>query len=287
MSEYETLQQLTERIYYLPADHRTDRPILAAIVGKRRVLMVDAGASPRHAQLFLDALYQATGRRPDWVVLTHWHWDHTFGLSHLAIPSFGHVNLTRNLSRLQGLSWEDDALDGRVKRGEEIAFCAENIRKEYGQSRDIAIALPTITFDGALTLYLGGVICELHYLPTDHTDDALAIYIPEEETLFVGDALGQNLYATPPYYSAAGVTRLMATIDRFSARWFVESHGIPVDREAFLAENRILTVVAETIQSGTRQLESLVDAVKQRLGDQLPDDYEEVVDLFLVGEARP
>ncbi|MCU0521929.1 MAG: MBL fold metallo-hydrolase [Anaerolineae bacterium] len=100
MQRYEVLVKLTDRVCYLPADHRTDRPILSAILGTQRTAMVDAGASPAHAQLFLDALHKSTGRRRDWVILTHWHWDHTFGLAHLELSSFGHHHLTRNLKRL-------------------------------------------------------------------------------------------------------------------------------------------------------------------------------------------
>jgi glyoxylase-like metal-dependent hydrolase (beta-lactamase superfamily II) len=284
VTDYETLQQLTDRIYYLPADHRTDRPILAAILGDRRVLMVDAGASPAHAQLFLDELDRVTHRHPDWVALTHWHWDHVFGLSHLSIPSFGHANLTKNLARLQGRSWTDEALAARVARGEETAFCAENIRKEYGERREIGIVLPTITFEQALFLDLGGLRCELHHIPTDHTDDAVAVYVVEEGTLFLGDALAWNMHASPPYYTAKGVSELMGAIDRFPATWYVESHLTPVHGEAFRADNRILTLTANLIHEGVAEETALVAAIEQRMAGQLPEDHKEVVRLFLNGQ---
>lgn len=282
MHRYDVLEKLTDRIMILPADSRTDRPILAAILGTRRAAMVDAGASPAHAQLFLNTLHQSTGRRPDWVILTHWHWDHTFGLSHLAVPSIGHCNLTRNLQRLQGLSWEDEPLAERVRRGEETAFCAENIAKEYGADRSIDVSLPTITFSNAMTLHLGEVTCELHHLPTDHTDDSVAIYIPEEEALFLGDAMGGNLH-TPPYYTADLVLRLTATINRFLARWYVESHSEPANAEEFWAQNRILPVVAEMIRDGVTERDALIDKVQQGLAGALPEDYQEVIGLFFAG----
>jgi glyoxylase-like metal-dependent hydrolase (beta-lactamase superfamily II) len=281
MSDLSTLRQLTDRIYYLPADHRTDRPVLAAILGTRYVLMVDGGASPAHAQHFLDELERVTHRRPDWVAVTHWHWDHTFGLSHLALPAFGHMNLARNLARLQGLSWSDGALAERVARGEEIAFCAENIGKEYGEQRAIDVALPTITFDDMLTLDLGDTSCRLHHIPTDHTDDAVAVYVVDDEVLFLGDAMGENLYASPPYYSAACTAQLVAAIERLPIRWFVGGHGEPVKGDAFWAENRILAVVAELIQRGITERGYLVAAVELRLAGQVPEDFLEVIDLFL------
>ncbi len=281
------LRQLTGHIYYIHADHRTDRPVLAAIVGSDRVLMIDAGASPAHAQLFLDELERKTQRRPDCVVLTHWHWDHSFGMAHLAVPSIGQHNLTKNLSKLQGLEWDDLALAERVQRGEEIVFCAENIAREYGADRDIEIVLPTITFEQSMILDLGDVTCELHHLPTDHTDDAIAIYVREDRALFLGDALGQALYALTPYYSAQTRGELGATSNRFPAKWFIESHGEPADAEGFWAENYTLAVIAELIRSGTTQRDTLIEAVKQQLAGALPDDYKEVVDLFLSHGATP
>ena len=281
------LRRLTDHVFYIPADHRTDRPVLAAVVGHERVLMIDAGASSAHAQLFLDALARGTQRRPDFVAVTHWHWDHSFGMSHLAVPTVGHHNLTKNLSKLQGLAWDDLALAERVLSGEEIVFCAENIAREYGADRDIEIVLPTITFERSMTVDLGGVTCELHHLPTDHTDDAIAIYVREDRALFLGDALGEALYAPTPYYSAQTMGELLATINRFPAKWFIESHAEPTDAEGFWADNLILAVVAELIRSGTAPRDALIEAVKQRLAGALPDDYEEVVDLFLSHGTAP
>ena len=85
------LRRLTERIFYIPDEPDTDRPILAGILGTDYLIMVDAGNSPDHAQIFLDLIEKATGRYPDLVALTHWHRDHTFGLEFLANfwPTFG------------------------------------------------------------------------------------------------------------------------------------------------------------------------------------------------------
>ena len=54
--------------------------MLGYIRGERYSLAVDAGNSRRHVEKFYAALDAAELRRPDFTVLTHWHWDHTFGL---------------------------------------------------------------------------------------------------------------------------------------------------------------------------------------------------------------
>jgi glyoxylase-like metal-dependent hydrolase (beta-lactamase superfamily II) len=274
------LTQLTDHIFYLPADHRTDRPILAAIVGRERVLMIDAGASPRHADLFFDGLRQVTDRRPDWVVLTHWHWDHTFGLAHVAIPAIGQANITRNLARLQGLAWDDESLAARVRAGTQTQFGADNIRAEYGPQRDIRIALPALTFAESLTVHLGGITCELRHVPTDHSDDAVAIYVREDKTLFLGDALGPNFGAPARYYTAEKVRQMLAFVRSFDVDWYVESHHTPMQSEAFWRENEILELTANLIEEGITDHATLLRKATERATWPLPRDVDEVINLF-------
>jgi glyoxylase-like metal-dependent hydrolase (beta-lactamase superfamily II) len=275
------LKTLTEHIVYLPADPSRDRPHLAAVLGRDAVLMIDAGNSPSHANLLLEALRTATNRAPTWVVLTHWHWDHTFGLSSLAVPAIGHKNIAAHLSRLKRLAWDDEALSRRVQRGEEIEFCAEHFRKEYGADRNIEIRLPTLYFERLLILDLGDITCELYWVPTDHSDDAVAVYVKEDKTLFLGDALGPNLYAPAPYYSATMVQEMLAWIKTFSVNWYVESHGEIAKPEQFWEENRILESVATLIQGGMTERRTLIRTIENQLAPHLPDGYHEVIDLFL------
>ena len=46
------LKRLTDRIYYIPNDSKTDRPVLGLICGDKYSLVVDAGNSPTHANEF-------------------------------------------------------------------------------------------------------------------------------------------------------------------------------------------------------------------------------------------
>ncbi|MEM5660951.1 hypothetical protein AAHB62_11590 [Bacillus cereus] len=43
----------------------TDRPILGMVVGKEKTLMIDAGNSEEHAQLFLEMLKEQNVSNPD------------------------------------------------------------------------------------------------------------------------------------------------------------------------------------------------------------------------------
>jgi len=275
------LKQLTDHILYSDADSRTDRPILAAIIGAERVLMVDAGASRAHTSAFLDALMRETGKQADWVAITHWHWDHTFGMAHVGSPTIGHRNLTKNLAKLQGLAWDDASLAERVAQRQEITFCAEHIAVEYGEDRGIEIVLPDVTFERAVTFDLGGVTCDLRHIPTVHCDDAVAIFVREDRVLFVGDAMGEEYYAWPTYYSADLMDQLVTAIQGFPATIYVESHSEPMDAAGFWTDNQVLVTTAELIRAGITSRDSLLAAVRDRLADTVPDDHEEVIDKFL------
>ncbi|ESU33690.1 hypothetical protein G3A_05660 [Bacillus sp. 17376] len=79
----QTIERIGEHSWYMTPISETDRPILGMVVGTERTLMIDAGNSENHANLFIDMLKEKGVDEPSYVVLTHWHWDHIFGLSAL------------------------------------------------------------------------------------------------------------------------------------------------------------------------------------------------------------
>ena len=196
----QTLQKLSNRLFYLPPYQKTDRPILAAIVGDNQTLLIDAGNSSNHAKLFKEQLasHQITG---DILALTHWHWDHVFGLYEMDMPSIANFMTYDKIKELQKLSWEDKELDERVEAGIEIPFCADAIKLELGSKREVIIPDPTIIFEKQIKLNLGGVTCFIEHVGGDHSSDSNLLYIPEEKTLFLGDSLYANMYAEKWHYT--------------------------------------------------------------------------------------
>ena len=188
------LTKMSERLYYLSPVQETDRPILGAVIGEEKTIVIDAGNSSQHANLFLQKL-QEIGVNPDLIVLTHWHWDHVFGMQEMGIPSISLEVTYANIKGMQSLSWEDEELDQRVREGTEIQFCADAIKLEFGKERDIHVQLPTNTFENRMTIELGGLTCEIEHVGGDHSSDSCVIFIPEEKALFVGDCLYANMYA--------------------------------------------------------------------------------------------
>jgi glyoxylase-like metal-dependent hydrolase (beta-lactamase superfamily II) len=271
------MKKITDSILYMEADHSRDRPILAAVMGTEKVPMVDAGASRKHSREFLEALESETGRSPDYVVLTHWHWDHSFGLSAVretGAAAIAHYLCAKKLTELKALPWSDDALDARVREGSEISFCADMIKVEYpGNERNIEIAIPELLFDSSLSIDLGDQTVELRAVVNDHSEDGVLVYIPREKCLFLGDMMAHDLYADPPRYRFERMKELFRTIDEIPALHYVESHGEPSGRERFYRENGILRTIALLAAEGWS---------RKRIEESISAASHGVLDLFML-----
>ncbi|MCI3926967.1 hypothetical protein MO973_43030 [Paenibacillus sp. TRM 82003] len=125
-----TLQCLTNRFVYMPADGSVDRPILGAVLGDARTLYIDAGNSKAHARAFREALRVRWETRDPVTALTHWHWDHSFGASYERTPLIAHRLTREALKTQQSLEWTDEAIDARVAAGTEIEFCATYMKED-------------------------------------------------------------------------------------------------------------------------------------------------------------
>ncbi len=279
------LKNITDSILYMEADHTYDRPILAAVMGTEKVLMVDAGASRKHAGEFLEALRVETGRSPDYVVLTHWHWDHSFGLTTVretGAAAIAHRLCAERLAVLRQLKWSDDALDERVLEGSEISFCADMIKAEYpGSGRTVEISLPEVLIDSSLTIDLGDQTVEIRPVVNDHSDDGVLVYIPREGCLFLGDMMAHDLYANPPRYRFGRVKELFRVIDEIPALHYVESHGEPADREHFYRGNGVLRTIARMAAEGWSRKRIAESLTAAKGGAPDPEEME-LLDLFML-----
>ena len=267
-------------------DARNDRPALGAVVGTERALMVDSGASPRHALAFVEALREASGRTPDLVALTHWHWDHSFGLSAVGVPAIAHRATFEALGRMRSWAWDDDALAARVATGEEIEFCARMIGVEYGAARDIRVALPTILVEERLELELGDRSVLLERIPNDHSADGLVILDRRPGTAFLGDILGPAYYERPVAYRSGRFLSLVERLFALPAETFVEGHDEPLSRSGLLRELAAHLAVARAVEDGERDRPTLARLAADADPQAEPAELHRIAAFFLSGADR-
>jgi len=274
---YKTLQRLSESIVYLPDDPTTDRPILAAISGSNKTLMIDAGASPAHVALFNRECERRHIARGDYAVITHWHWDHSFGMSALTIPTIAHVETRNHLQKMLAYAWTDEVIDHRVREGIEISFCAEMIKKEYADRDEIVITLPDIVFEKRLLIDLGGLHCVVEHVGGDHSNDNVIIFVEEERTLFLGDCLGPAIYSEKRFWQPEQLDALLDKIESYQAETVLESHAQPESREDFLHYTQSLRGIASCLEDYAGDQDSLIAEVAKKFGRPLMQDEIETI----------
>ncbi|WP_017812036.1 MBL fold metallo-hydrolase [Paenibacillus shenyangensis] len=279
------MQNLSSHINYLTPYQETDRPILAAVTGTRSTLLIDAGNSASHIQLFIDQLVKLD-ISPRWLVLTHWHWDHVFGMNQANTTIIAQTLTTQHIKEMQKLSWSDEDLDRRVEEGTEIAFCADAIKKEFGEERDILLPTPDITFDRKLELDLGRVHCIIEHVGGDHSADSSIIYIREDKVLFLGDALYPNIHVTPNCYTPATTLKLIQSLRKYDADTIVLSHHAEIwDAERFNQELILLERTALLVQNADHDRNQVAERLQAQYGRELSEYEQETIDLFISGRA--
>lgn len=279
------IKKIGNSFRYMTPVSETDRPILGMVVGKEKTLMIDAGNSEAHAQLFLEMLKEQNISNPDFVALTHWHWDHIFGLPVLQNAlSIAHFETKKEMNTLVSYEWSDEALDARVKEGTEIEFCADCIKKEFSEKpRNIQILPPSLTFQKQLELDLGDVTCVLEHVGGDHSHDSVVIYIKEEKILFLGDCIYADIFSAKRNYTTKRTFKLIQELEKFDAETYILSHGTAINRDEFSQEIHLLKTVGTYTETHKGDEEKIKAAYKKELDRELNEDEIETITYFVNG----
>ena len=220
------LERLTERIWVYPYEEERDRPNLSYIQGDRWSMAVDAGHSDSHVREFYRALEDEGLVLPQLTVLTHWHWDHTFGMH--AIHGLSLANRQTN----------QYLMDFRVRLEKEGTsfFLAmdERIRHEYEGGKPVVVTHADLVFRGEMLLDAGN--CPIHLFQADapHTDDSTLIELPKEKLLILGDCTG----GTFPDWTMdqALADKLAETIRQVNPEICLPGHWTPLTPEIIIQD---------------------------------------------------
>ena len=215
------MEKIAENIYVYPFEEERDRPALSLICGEKLNLAVDAGHSQQHVREFYAALKDSGLPLPDVTVMTHWHWDHCFGLHAVNGISLAERRTQRHLLEAKN----DESFIAHLLGSDEY------VAREY-QHQQMIISLPDIVFDDVLDIDLGALSAHCFHVVSAHTDDCLCILIPERGVLFLGDCISG---AYPDWLiDPAPFARLVKTLENTEFSIAVGSHWPPFDREELL-----------------------------------------------------
>ncbi len=220
------LLRLTERIWVFPFEKERDRPNLGYIRGDKWSLAVDAGHSDAHVEEFYRALERENLPLPSLTALTHWHWDHSFGLHRINGLSVAVKATNRHLRTFREQVFE---------KGPEVFLSLhESVRLEYAGGRAIRIDAADLEFENELLLDAGNCPVRLFHTEAPHTDDSVLVYAPGEKTLFLGDAASGTF---PSWAKDPALTEKLArAVESTGAEICLEGHWTPETMDETLAD---------------------------------------------------
>ena len=213
------LKKLTEHIWYMPFETERDRPNLAYVKGNNWSLAVDAGHSASHTKEFYTLLEKECLPLPRITVLTHWHWDHTFGMH-----AVNGLCIANDITNRYLAEWKDRL---ETNGPDEFFALHESIRKEYNGNNEVIVKTADITFSGEISLDLGNLGIKVMQTEAPHTDDSTLVYVCEDKTLFLGDATGHEFFTGVKNMNSC--RKLYDTIKRLNPEICVEGHWMPVE----------------------------------------------------------
>ena len=193
----------------------------------------------------------AQGAAPQWLVLTHSHWDHVLGPEHF--PGVRTIAQARYPGVVGG-------------HAADIAAQVRQWESEAGLKRDqpFRVPVPDETFEHEGRLELNRLTLRLLHVP-GHATDQLAIYEPEQACLWSSDILSD---VEIPFVSdsLAAYERTLATLADYEIRFLVPGHGHPsADREEIqirLTEDRAyLAELHERVSRAVERGAAMADAV--------------------------
>jgi len=190
----------------------------AFVVTSEGVLVVDALGAPVLARELLAEIRRITSAPVRYVVLTHYHADHVYGLQ--AFKDAGATVIAHK--------------DGQIYMNSDTAALRLQVsREELGPAVDASTRLVPADrwIDSRTTLQMGGLDFVLQPAGPAHTPEDLVVWVPQRKLLFAGDLVFRGRI---PFVGQADSGRWIAALDTllsFDADIIVPGHG-PVSAQA-------------------------------------------------------
>jgi glyoxylase-like metal-dependent hydrolase (beta-lactamase superfamily II) len=184
------------------------------VVTPAGVLVVDALGAPVLARELLAEIRRITPLPVRYVVVTHYHADHVYGLQEFKAAGATVIAHRDGRDYLNSQTAELRLVASR----DELAPAVDQNTRLVGADRWI---------DAPTTLQLGGIDFVLQPAGPAHTPDDLVVWLPQRKLLFAGDLVFRGRI---PFVGQADSGQWIAALDRllaFEPALIVPGHGPP------------------------------------------------------------
>ncbi|WP_252235156.1 MBL fold metallo-hydrolase [Clostridium sp. ZS1] len=278
--------KLTNRVYYMDFQQEGDRPVLGLVVGDKDSLVIDGGNSKEHAEKFLSYVKELNIPNVKYLVLTHWHWDHVFGIKTMNLINIVHKQSNEKLEWMKGLEWTDEAIRKRVENKKEIEFCEEHIKIEHkNNDRKIEVANADIIFDRNIEINLGGVIVKVEHINVDHSEDCCLVNVVDENVTFMGDAMYLDMYNGPWSYSREKLYPLLDKLISYNSEYYIPAHHSKYTYEEFDDFVKYIKEIGDIVGESTN-LEKVILGINKNNNKEISEENIEDIKVFIEGNKK-
>lgn len=224
------LIKIKENVYCLEYRENTDRPNLGYILNDNIGYMIDAGNSKKHIKLFLKKIKKEKLPYPKYTIITHHHWDHSFGLKYLNSKSIG-LKSTNNILLDHKNKLESHGIDYLIKNNDIPLFCKDHINLEYKHKKK-QINISPLDFCIIDDYKLENL--SLLSFPSFHTPDTLIVLDNINKVLFLGDALCGKIDDFDFIDNLDTIQNQLEFLSNLDFEIAIESHNKPINKEELL-----------------------------------------------------
>lgn len=225
------LEKITDRVYCLPYESVSDRPNLYYIKGDSYSVAIDAGNSKAHVEKFYGELKSMGFELPTYTIITHWHWDHTFGMHAVNGKTIASSKTQEKLKEVMSWKWTFEDMVQREREGKDIRFCNEHILYEYADLDEIKVVLADEVVEDERELDLGGISLKLIAKDSTHSRDSLFILAKPDDCFFIGDADCEDYYDNNSMYDQRKLEEMISFFKSVDYTTHLIGHAEPMSKE--------------------------------------------------------
>src|SRR5215470_17405676 len=205
------VKQVASDVYFLFDFEGSNSVFLVTADG---VLVIDTRTHPREGRDLLDRIRKVTDKPIKWVINSHFHGDH-----HMGNAVFKEMGATF-------VAHEETARLMRKVQPKEMARRIEGFKSRGYDPAEVKLVLPDATFDGEMTIHLGGREIRLFYLgPGQQAGDTFVAF-PHARMLFTPGAFARH--SMPNMAFTPSVDNWIRLLDQVAAMDFAQilpAHG--------------------------------------------------------------
>ncbi len=273
-------QKITENFYLIQGGDSNS----AALITSSGVVVVDFGNLPSTGEHMINLIRGITKQKITHVILTHYHDDHTAGLS--ALPSdviiIGHENIKKAFTQIAYPRWKDLSEVQYPEYIKNLRIKLDKVKTEanlehpktekelnetliyFEDYKKIRFIPPTIEFSKQLRFTVGNETIELYHPGQAHTQTDCVVYFPNQKILCIGDLIFNEAFPFIDKRSrvntAGWIHALSSAYLEYDCTYVIPGHGPMGNKEIIEHQRQLLVDLRNEVKTVFLQGKSLEDA---------------------------